>query len=1117
MRKFFSKCGVSAFKIFMTLAMLVASTTLAKADSAPVALTPGMSLELGVTYSFAQYSDIDASFTSPADGVLRIEGIIMGVYSAPGGNPANLIPTRNSLSVMELDVTKGQTIYFYNSFVMDRGTLVLYMDGIISAPLEIKYMQPDQHEIVDYVNYSSMQVTFNQDIKVESTDAQIVFQNRLTSTEQTLTTRASVSGALLNVPMYSVLNPYIAQGAIRVGDRYKVIVKGITTTSGQPYINTDANGNAVFSFLCGSIPTISITNYCPDPFLSYWPKGTPEGILKMTFDKPLGNSPQTRCEIGWGNQEGEAGEYYFETLPIVIDGNSLTVDFTGVLRTPSTMTPLFPDSSYPNMAVNIVHVVDEFGNPVNGGSGSTGSFSFYPVYKVLSRSTLAAEFEPANGSDLSLASKINVWISGIKDIKFDGFKIDAVDKVSGETTTYVIPMSDVTVTPDGDDAAEYAFNMPEEVINNAKSAVVTLNNIEALDGYNHNDDIRASYGGFVVTYADPANGTEMPSLDNETIITIETNVADKYPAMYVEYQITDLATEEIIKSISWLNRQEDGSYSAEVVGDYKLLFDHDYKVEFTAWEDEETRNFTPELSLGSDYIIWKGLTPPYRYSDILLSSITPDAGEILESNTITVNFEGMVNLGETSGSNPDTGILLGMGMGIMPFAEVTPVTPEEIDGTIYSSSWNLVFPDGYLNTLTAPVAITLKAFDEEGRVVKGEEGEDAGSYFIYQFDVPGMFKDIAVSFGTEPVTSVREITVSFPTGINVAYEIPFSEVKVYNKTQQEVAYMEDYIMAEDPENPFAIAKEGRIVLNTELTEEGGYMLHIPRSFFELGTDFNTAKNSEVNLPFSISAAPFTVIPAQGKVESLETIVISYNDGLVELVEGSDLKPYYNIPGNDYNFEFASFSAEDTELTLTFDTEITQPGTYIVTVPEGLVRFVTGGDAPAVTLTYTISEVAERPNLTLDPEEGPVSSIPQVIRILFNDYDSVMGGMGKATLSINGGEPEYLGDVDYDFADERLNLILQPTGAAPEYTEKGTYVFSFPAGYFSLNYNGEPSPAFDITYTIGESSSVDINIEAASYTVFNLTGVKLLDRADREAYNALAPGLYIVNGVKIVKK
>ena len=142
-------------------------------------------------------------------------------------------------------------------------------------------------------------------------------------------------------------------------------------------------------------------------------------------------------------------------------------------------------------------------------------------------------------------------------------------------------------------------------------------------------------------------------------------------------------------------------------------------------------------------------------------------------------------------------------------------------------------------------------------------------------------------------------------------------------------------------------------------------------------------------------------------------------------------------------------------------EYTEAGTYVLDFPEGYFNLGDNGDpSPALSFTYVIAG-AEVLNYTTDPAEGFVDALSN-IEITFTDEESVGGGMGKATLSIDGGEAITLPDAGWGI---ELNQMEQPLGQT--YTEEGTYVISFPAGYFMLGDDGRESPAFTLTYTIKE--------------------------------------------------
>lgn len=1141
MKKLFSLFGSAVSKVGLTALMIATAGAAYAADPVPITQV-NQALQGGITYSYPQYQPVAAMYVPVADGTLRIEGFQdFAMYKeciTPGVKYDKLYDTEfigYFPYTRTITVTKDVPVYIYEVMPMNDTQGTLYLEGVDVAPLKIQYMQPDTSKPVDFNNYPGMQVTFDHKVSTDDTNAIISFQNRLTNQKEEIISRASVSGTVVSVPFYGILKPYIASGAINPKDEFTVTVKGIVGSDGQTCVDAAEDGSLTFTFLCGSIPTVATEKFCPDPFLSYWPEGTKEGILKITFDKPLGDSPKNRATLGWGNLEGEDGEYYFEEIPATVDGNVLTVDFTGKLRTPATMTPLYPNASYPTIAVQ-VFAVDEFEQPVGSeGQGTVGSYSFMPAYKMVERTSIAADFEPAAGADLADAAKVSVWISGTKGMQFDGFKIDAVNKSDGKAFSAVVPMSDVTISEKEEDSANYTFNMPKDVLDNASSAVVTLNNLVTFDGYDHSNDIRATYGGFVVTYSDPANGASIALLKEGDTIKIETNLAEKNPNMYIEYEIICLNPNEgydpIVKTSVWLTRQEDGSYESEIFGNYKLIQGKEYKVLFSAWKDETTRNINPEETLGSDFIIWKGATPPYIYSSINLTGITPEDESVLTVNDtkLTVTFDGGVNLGKTSGSDIETGMKADFGPVLMPFEKVTPVQPYVVDGTTYATIWELEFPADFIATKETPFFLSMKAYDELGRLVKGNEGEDEGTYFVYNYYPAGMYKELEISLGEEPLSSVSEITISYSTDINVSYDFPYSDVVVYDKSFTPVAVMADYRPIFDSDDLEAHCTSGKIVLDKPVNTEGTYMLVIPRGFFNLSTEFSSLKNDAVQYKFEIgeggggdqpgpdpATVNVSVEPAPGVVTSIPaTIEITFED-CSEIALGSG-KPTLTIDGGQ-PIELDDAVYDDivwNRVSQSLGKEYTEPGTYVISYPNGYFNDQNGDPVGAFSLTYVIKggEPAPAVNVTTDPAQGTVTVLPASIDLIFNDYKEIAIGSGFPSLSINGAAPVKLPDAELDW--DIYNKAIQHLDQ--EYTADGTYVISYPQGYF-LDQSGNPVPAFSLTYVIGDPTGVQIvDIEANDYTVYTLTGVRILNHADRDAFKALAPGLYIVNGFKVVVK
>lgn len=813
-------------------------------------------IEPGVEYIIKQYHTASGHYTSVKNSKIYFDG---GQSLVPYYDESHqeLVPTKalDNTSYMQWFMgEEGKTYYFYTGFAMDDGEFVLYQEGVVDKPLHISLMQPVQNHLVDFNNYSYMEVTFNQDIVLGSNVAKITFANRLTNEKETIETRASASGQMLRVSMYNQLKPFMESGAIRTGDEYQVTVNGLTSTVGVPFEGADKDGDAVFTFLCGSLPVVVIRQNIPNPFLSYWAPGAPEAQLSMEFDAKLMPSDETVVVLGWGNQEAD-GEYYAETVPCKIEGNTLTADFSGKLRTPALMTPMFPNAMYDNMVVGVMFVRDEFGVPVaSPDQGTTGSYTFTPAYKLIERTSVIAEFTPGTGSLLEDVDNINVWMTGLTAIKFDGFLLTIYDK-NNKVSTLSIPLKDVTISNATATEAEYDFKLPADVKKNAKRVEITLDNVRTVDGYDHSNEVRCIYGGFAILYSEPANNEEIEIMKADSKIMIETNISETYPDMFVLYQIVDTYEENeepIIKSTAEMQRQEDGSYVAELPQDLKLYAGHDYKIEVTAWIDEMTCWNEPDNNFGTDFILVKGLTPAYHYSEITLKSITPAADTMIGNDVteIVLDFDGLVYLGNYDEEEGELRTYINVGQGIVkPFAAVTPAQPIDLEGHTCSNHWTLTLPEGYVASLTAPLEISFTVYDQDSLQLKGNRGSEENSFYSFSWNLAGMYDSVEVKAdGEAQLGDVTTFTVSNENGVNVSWNIPVEEA-VVTFNGEVVAHVSD---VQFPEIDFTKAMtEVYLVLDKTLTENGTYTLTIPQDYFVIGEEESVKNSLAVTYEFTI--------------------------------------------------------------------------------------------------------------------------------------------------------------------------------------------------------------------------------------------------------------------------
>ena len=86
---------------------------------------------------------------------------------------------------------------------------------------------------------------------------------------------------------------------------------------------------------------------------------------------------------------------------------------------------------------------------------------------------------------------------------------------------------------------------------------------------------------------------------------------------------------------------------------------------------------------------------------------------------------------------------------------------------------------------------------------------------------------------------------------------------------------------------------------------------------------------------------------------------------------------------------------------------------------------------------------------------------------------------------------------------------------------GTYFLEIPTGYF-IDRNGNNIQGITLKYIVKNNSGLDTNIEdiiaeGNNWTVYNITGVKVIDTDNVEDLRKLPKGIYIINGKKVLVK
>lgn len=1134
MRKLFTD-GVRLYTGFLLLVALI----ICGSASANAAETVDLGvIEFGKKYDLPQYQDVIGTIVIPADAPTNNKGKV--ALKQERGNELYLYSDQAHTKIIQdnrgyndgdgvfrsyYELEKGATYYVAGNFIMSSTEVTYYLVGQTAEPLTILTMSHDNNSTWGLTSSKkNLTIKFNQDVEIPATGHILEYLDRTSDLTVQSTVDVTYNKSKNEFNVYDKLAELITAGVLLPGNEFTLTLAGIKSLSGAAPEEADADGNLVFTYKVGSEPMVKVSEKIPATFLSYFAPGNPEGQVSLTFKSGasafpnipyrLGESENTKFVIGYGNVE-EDGKYYYKELPVKIseDGLTITADLSGEIRTIAAMFPTYPDlEPEGQVTLGLLHVVDQYGNPVKADSElNIGSFYWGIPYKEIKRANISAEFSPSNGSTLEGVDKIEVYLTPIDQFSFTGFKVSYKD--GDETKSVVIKKGDCTVSDQNATEATYTFAVPAEV-KGKKNITVTLDGLVCEDGYDHTTDVMATYDAFVITYSDPTNNSELKALADGQVIKIETNYSEKYPEMYIMYQIEDMnpknPDQAMVKSESWMTRQDDGSYTAAIPRELTLFSGHTYHVEFTAWETEMAKNYK-EAPVGEAYITLLGQTAPYVPSDLTLVSISPAENTTLtaDQREFTLTFDGMVNLDPST-----TFILLGQGM-TTEFESIVPVDPEEQEGKNYSPEWKLTVSESFMSSLTASLMFSVVATDMEGRRVQGNLGEDDQSYFLFEYEVASQYAEYELkAVGEEPLAKVKEFTASNDRGINYSYYLPYNAAYVVNKERAIVAYVENVILPEVEEDEKRA--NCTLVLDKEITEAGEYSLIVPKDYFIIGKQFDSQNSAEMSYEFTVfgGAVAFNVAftPQEGNVTSLPKEILMMFRDYTTFGLGSGHGTLVIDGGEPIVLPDVAYSDDAENIgIITLPQEYTEAGTYTVTFPAGCFNLGDNGEtSPEFSATWTILG-AEQFNITTDPAQGNVTSLKEIL-ITFMDYSEAALSSGKATLSINGGTPVNLPDAGFG---DGWNQMIQYLGQ--EYTADGTYVITFPAGYFNLD--SETSPEFSLTYTIGDPSAVT-GIQIADdgrYHVYTIDGVEALDTDNVADLRSLAPGLYIINNVKICIK
>lgn len=361
---------------------------------------------------------------------------------------------------------------------------------------------------------------------------------------------------------------------------------------------------------------------------------------------------------------------------------------------------------------------------------------------------------------------------------------------------------------------------------------------------------------------DPTDGAELASFEKGDKITM--TLSDPEKVGYVYWALNDnnpANADEAILRTGMMKNNEDGTWYAKFYSQQKLLAGHTYTITAYCYATEadshgDTSYANTIAQLTATYT---GITATFEYSPVTLVSLTPAEGTLLKTvndNVITAVFSDVVTL--TANKNG--------GMG----GDNAAMECASEDG----KTWTITIPESVMTSTSGSLNLNVYVKDADGKVVKGDSGEDENSYFVWSFTTYVGSPEFTVTpTDGSVVESIDKIRVSYSGGINNSWQTS-EKIKIYKG--DEVVYT---VADEDFSYDWDDITWMDITLSTPITESGTYKVVFPVIYFALGEEFDGYMSKEQIVEYTIN---------------------SVADGINTVAADSDNTPVYNIAGQRVN-------------------------------------------------------------------------------------------------------------------------------------------------------------------------------------------------------------------------
>lgn len=552
--------------------------------------------------------------------------------------------------------------------------------------------------------------------------------------------------------------------------------------------------------------------------------------------------------------------------------------------------------------------------------------------------------------------------------------------------------------------------------------------------------------------------------------------------------------------------------------------------------------------VGNDYI--NGETAATYTVSAVSYSVTPREGTYASLNDIRIEWDGKELTPGSKFSNEDIKVALKgatmpeysmpmvsivdrYGEAVYPENEWMPNDNEGVALSIAGWWVDTEFDDDF-NALPYSMTFTIPA-----GIVK-VNGVENTEDIVLTYNIDPIYVDYTTTPGRgSMVPYVEQVVINWDG--TEGYELAINPA-----CTETVTYGPESFNAQFPVQSVTMQEDGSVLvdLGEKYADLGMLTVSVPDSYFmAVKGDVKVLLGAE---DFNYKIAVYTVSPEPfsmwGYYGILDEITVACTSGEITLAGNvADIKM---LNGVDESVVGVGESATATELdgfsalAIKFTAPFDIPGNARITIPAGMFKFAGVAYQEPIYLEYYVNPPL--PEATVTPESGSELDVLDVIKLTWGDSPLALSDFyeynpdiewtdAPFTLQFGNEAPVVINDL-VSIEDEivengtgqeyvKSSALVINFGEEP-YTVAGDYAIMVPAGYVIVtDYDYAPNEGVLILYKVTGENFVDyLAPESDGYwRVYNLNGVNVLNTADGELLKTLAPGIYVVNGRKVIVK